>query len=140
MRKTLTPEFVGEIPRGLEDGVLYVSMEFATVVHRCACGCGGKVVTPLSPTDWHITYDGEGVSLFPSVGNWSFPCRSHYVIRASRVQWAPPWSAKQIDAGRDLDRDRKDAYYRNEGAQQPRGAPEKARSLGRLRRWLRRDT
>jgi hypothetical protein len=140
MRKTLTPEFVGEIPRGLEDGVLYVSMEFATVVHCCACGCGRKVVTPLSPTDWHITYDGESVSLFPSVGNWSFPCRSHYVIRANRVRWAPPWSAKQIEAGRDLDRDRKNAYYRNHGAQRPRGAPENTRSLGRLRRWLRRDT
>jgi Family of unknown function (DUF6527) len=140
MRKTLTPEFVGEIPRELEDGVLYVSMDFATVVHSCACGCGGKVVTPLSPTDWHITYDGEGVSLSPSVGNWSFPCRSHYVIQANRVLWAPPWSAKQIEAGRALDRARKDAYYRDARTSQPGLAPEKATRIGRLRRWLRRAT
>jgi hypothetical protein len=138
MRKTLTPEFVGEIPRDLEDGVLYVSMEFATVVHRCACGCGGKVVTPLSPTDWRITYDGEGVSLSPSVGNWSFPCRSHYVIRANRVQWAPPWSAKQIEAGRQRDRARKDAYYGEARTPRLSAAPEKAMRIGRLRRWLRR--
>jgi Family of unknown function (DUF6527) len=138
MTKTLRPEFVGEIPRELEDGVLYVSMEFATVVHRCACGCGGKVVTPLSPTDWRITYDGEGVSLSPSVGNWSFPCRSHYVIGANRVQWAPPWSDAQIEAGRALDRVRKDAYYRGEATPQPRAAQGEAVRTGRVWHWLRR--
>jgi hypothetical protein len=42
------------------------------------CGCGKKVVLPLHPTHGKLTYDGETVSLSPSVGNWSFPCESHY--------------------------------------------------------------
>jgi Family of unknown function (DUF6527) len=54
----LRPEFVRAIPKKLSEGTLYVSMEFATAAHSCACGCGREVVTPLSPTDWKITYDG----------------------------------------------------------------------------------
>jgi hypothetical protein len=34
---------------------LYVSIEFATAAHSCACGCGREVVTPPGPTDWRIT-------------------------------------------------------------------------------------
>ena len=50
-------EFVQAIPEKLEDGTLYVSMDYATVVHKCCCGCGREVVTPLSPTDWKLTFD-----------------------------------------------------------------------------------
>ncbi|MGN5478201.1 DUF6527 family protein [Cupriavidus basilensis] len=39
-----------------------------------------QVVTPFTPTDWRMTYDGATVSLHPSVGNWNQRCRSHYVI------------------------------------------------------------
>jgi hypothetical protein len=42
-------------------------------------------VTPFTPTDWRMTFDGESVSLDPSVGNWNQKCRSHYVIRRNRV-------------------------------------------------------
>ena len=56
------------------DGILYVSMEYATATHLCACGCGLTVVTPISPTDWQISYNGRTVSLYPSIGNRSFPC------------------------------------------------------------------
>jgi hypothetical protein len=35
-----------------------------------------------------------------SVGNWSFPCQSHYWIPAGNVVWAPKWSAAQVEAGR----------------------------------------
>jgi hypothetical protein len=78
-------EFVEQIPERLNDGVLYVSMSFGTVVHKCACGCGSEVVTPLSPTDWKLTFDGESISLHPSIGNWSFACRSHYWITNGQV-------------------------------------------------------
>ncbi len=71
----LGPEFVTTMPESLLPGVLYVSMEYATVIHLCACGCGSEAVTPLSPTDWSMRYDGVAVTLHPSVGNWSFPCR-----------------------------------------------------------------
>ncbi len=66
----LKPLFVESLPNLIDDGILYVSMSFASAVHRCACGCGQEVVTPLSPTDWQLHFDGENVSLEPSVGNW----------------------------------------------------------------------
>ena len=90
-------EFVQFIPEELQDGVLYVSIRFATVSHLCACGCKIKVVTPLKPTDWKLTFDGKSITLYPSIGNWSFPCRSHYFIRNSQVKWAGNMSQKKID-------------------------------------------
>jgi hypothetical protein len=103
-------EFVNTIPDRLQDGVLYISTTYATAVHRCACGCGHEVVTPFSPTDWAMVFDGETVSLAPSIGNWSFPCQSHYWIERSRVAWAPKWSRRQIEDGRSRDRRRKTAW------------------------------
>lgn len=102
MRSELRLEhrFVDCIPDVLEERVVYVAIEFATVVHRCCCGCGHEVVTPLSPTDWSLTFDGETISLDPSIGNWSFQCQSHYWIGRNRVRWAPRWSKGQIAAGR----------------------------------------
>ena len=104
-------EFVRNIPENLEEKTLYVSMDYATVVHKCCCGCGQEVVTPLGPTDWELTYNGEGISLYPSIGNWSFKCQSHYWIEKSIVKWAPRWSKKQIAAGRMRDRQIKSRYY-----------------------------
>lgn len=103
--------FVEQIPSALEDGVIYVSIEYGTVVHRCLCGCGEEVVTPLSPTDWRLVYDGECISLHPSVGNWAFKCQSHYWISKGRVRWARKWSQEEILAGRGLDRSRKAEFY-----------------------------
>jgi len=103
--------FVEFVPDELERATLYVSMEYGTVVHICLCGCGNPVVTPLSPTDWRLIYDGDTITLAPSVGNWSFPCQSHYVIRRSEVTWAGPMSREQIESTRDKDRCTKQAYY-----------------------------
>ena len=83
----LTPEFVDEIPGAPEHGTLYLSCRYRAAVHLCACGCGAKISTPLHPTGWRLSYDGESVSLNPSVGNWSEKCQSHYVIKDSRVLW-----------------------------------------------------
>ena len=53
MRTTqFQPTFVKYIPEKLEKGKLYISMEYATASHLCACGCGEKVVTPISPDFW----------------------------------------------------------------------------------------
>jgi hypothetical protein len=104
-------EFVNSIPDRLDEGVLYVSLPYATAIHNCACGCGHEVVTPLSPTDWSMVFDGESVSLSPSVGNWSFPCRSHYWIERDRVVWAPAWTSREIEDGRSRDARRKTAHY-----------------------------
>lgn len=95
----LEHRFVRHIPDTLESGLLYISMEYATASHLCCCGCGEEVVTPFSPAQWKLTFDGEAVSLHPSVGNWLLRCRSHYVIRGGRVTEAPPWSEAAVAAG-----------------------------------------
>lgn len=83
----LTPIFVKYIPEEVEAGKLYVSMEYATCVHLCACGCGEKVVTPLAPKEWKLNYDGVHVTLCPSIGNFKYSCNSHYFIRGNRIEW-----------------------------------------------------
>jgi hypothetical protein len=107
-RKSIQHQFVEAIPNRIERDTLYVSLEFATAAHLCQCGCGLEVVTPLSPTDWKMTFDGVSVSLHPSVGNWSFPCRSHYWIKGGRVQWAGDMPNAQISRIRRADQKNKD--------------------------------
>ncbi|PWK68263.1 hypothetical protein LX99_04787 [Mucilaginibacter oryzae] len=85
--KTVQHQFVEYVPEfeQVQEGILYISMPFATAVHRCMCGCGMEVVTPLSPKDWKLTFDGKVVTLNPSIGNWKFKCGSHYWIKKSVV-------------------------------------------------------
>lgn len=110
-RQKITHEFVGLVPEQLEEGVVYVTVEYATAAHRCFCGCGNEVVTNFSPTDWKLIFDGETISLDPSVGNWSFPCQSHYWIQRNMVVWAARWTPEQIAAGRDNDQANKATYF-----------------------------
>lgn len=112
MRHTqLEHRFVEHLPETLEPGILYVSMAYATAAHRCCCGCGEEVVTPFTPTDWSMTFDGETISLSPSVGNWQQPCRSHYVLKRSRVIKAGPWTPDQVSAEQARDRAAKAQFY-----------------------------
>ena len=85
-RSGITPRRVDSIPDDLEDGILYISHKYQVAVHLCCCGCGGEVVTPLDHEGWHLTEE-NGATLSPSIGNFSFPCRSHYFIRRNRVEW-----------------------------------------------------
>lgn len=98
----LRHEFVRFIPPELVDGVLYVSIEYKVAVHRCCSGCGEKVVTPLSPAGWEVSFDGASVSLSPSIAGGA--CNSHYFVRRSRVIWVRPLSSRQAAAAarRDL--------------------------------------
>ncbi len=107
----LEHRFVQYIPEQLEPGIIYISMEYATAAHSCCCGCGEQVVTPFTPTDWELTFDGESVSLWPSIGNWNFACRSHYIVRNSRIVGAEPWEDECIDRGRRRDKRRKEEFY-----------------------------
>ena len=107
----LEHQFVKHIPDELEPGVLYVSMEYGTAAHKCCCGCGEEVVTPFTPTDWKMIFDGETVSLNPSIGNWTLACRSHYVIKRGRVIEAGPWTDKQVEVERRRDRAAKSRFY-----------------------------
>lgn len=99
--RRFTYRFVTSVPAQLEEGILYVSLEYLTAMHLCACGCRNETITPLAPAKWSITFDGASVALSPSIGNWSFPCRSHYWITSGgHVQWARTWSTEEVAAGR----------------------------------------
>lgn len=144
MRNAIRPEFVEFIPRVLDDGVLYISREYATAAHQCCCGCGQRVVTPLSPAGWRIRVRGERVTLYPSIGNWSFPCRSHYWIRRNRVVWSYQMSDEEIEAGRGRDARARDEYVGSAvpGHQAPEPPIEREEDngnvgfWGRVKKWL----
>lgn len=104
MRATsLRPTFSEYIPGDLEAGILYISVDYATAVHLCACGCRSKVITPFGPADWQLIFDGT-VSLRPSIGNGHLPCHSHYYIRHDRIQWLRAISAGATEAAGERDR------------------------------------
>lgn len=92
--------YVDVIPQRLDPGTLYVSLKFGSAMHLCACGCGREVVTPLSQRDWKLIVEGDQFSLYPSIGNWSLPCQSHYWIRRNRVVWSRKWSPAEIAIAR----------------------------------------
>lgn len=129
----LRHEFVDYVPKQLDYGVLYVSLRAGTAVHQCACGCGEEVVTPLGPAEWRLTWDGRTVSLAPSVGNWSFPCRSHYWIDDGTVRWAHSFSETEITQVRREARARRAGYYDGERSDLVEGLPRSdvRRGLGR---------
>lgn len=114
MLKKIEPRFVESVPRALDPGILYISLQFGTAVHACCCGCGEQTVTPLGEQEWSLMFDGETVSLWPSIGNWNMRCRSHYVINRNRV----------IEIG-GMSRDdfRNSAQNRDHGASQNARAP-----------------
>ena len=100
------------------------------------------MVTPLSPTDWRLTFDGDSLSFHPSIGNWSYPCRSHYILRGNRVLWAGPMSDTDVRAVRDADAREKRRYYRQRldphVAPVPSARPPSAPAdTGRRRGWRR---
>jgi len=112
MRKMkINHKFVDYIPEQIEEGVLYISIEYCTAVHKCTCGCGNEVVTPLSPTDWELSFNGKTVSLYPSIGNWNFECKSHYFITKGKIRYAKRWSDWEIESGRKKDSEIKEKYF-----------------------------
>ena len=110
-QRTIRPEFVEFIPDDVKEDVLYISIRYGTAMHRCPSGCGEIVVTPIKPTDWTLIWNGEFVSLYPSIGNWSLPCKSHYWIRENKIIWARKWDAREIELGRDIDYRNKARYF-----------------------------
>lgn len=125
MKQTqLSHKLVEYIPERLETGVLYVSERYGTAAHKCCCGCGKEVITPLTPTDWSLTIDGNVVTLYPSIGNWSFACQSHYWIKRSNVIWAAQMTQLEIERGRAINRADKQAYFK--AANQEKGGQQQS--------------
>ena len=106
----ITPEFVDDIPRELDHDKLYICCRYRAVTHLCACGCGIEINTPMHPTGWTIIYNGDSVSLFPSVGNWSENCQSHYWVTNNQIHWTTRWSRRKIEQARRA-RDRELGLY-----------------------------
>lgn len=133
---TVTPTFVDIIPAHLDPGKLYITIEYNAVLHLCCCGCGRKVSTPLSPAQWQITYDGQTVSLYPSVESDGFPCQSHYVIRNNRVNWVEQLPKETARTRRLADHHAVESYIkeRTSESSSPSTVPDAGTSMRRT--WL----
>jgi hypothetical protein len=107
----LQHKFIEFVPDVLEDGVLYISVQHCSAIHKCVCGCGNEVVTPISPDDWQLQFNGKSVSLKPSIGNWNFECKSHYFITNSEIRHACSWKDYQLKLKRGKNRKRKRKFY-----------------------------
>jgi hypothetical protein len=85
----LKPQYCDYIPDNPSEGVLYISTGFKVAVHLCACGCGGKTVTPIMPGEWTLTDGGGKITLRPSIGNFSgeSPYHAHYYVTENRIEW-----------------------------------------------------
>ena len=129
-------EFVSNIPDELEDGILYISMNYTTAIHKCACGCGSEIVTPLSPVDWNLKFDGVSITLDPSIGNWSYRCQSHYLIIKNRVVWSDRWSRSRIEDNRQGYRELVEQIYDEKLSKEPSAISKGALSLRRILRSL----
>jgi len=108
---TIVPRFVDRVPSEIEEGVIYISTSVNTAVHLCPCGCGTEIVTPLDPSEWNFTYDGETISLHPSVGVWGAECKSHYWIKKNNIEWSRTYTDKEIEEVRNQERTENDDYY-----------------------------
>ena len=98
-------------PEQLEPGLLYYSEEFRSSIHLCACGCGQRVVLPIKPAGWRMELIDAEVSLFPSIGNREFNCRSHYLIRNGNVIWLNDMSELEVSKSRSHDQNHIGTVY-----------------------------
>lgn len=109
-RSSIIPQYVENIPEKLDEGVLYICERYHIAAHKCCCGCGQEVITALTPADWSLRKENDLVTLFPSIGNWSFPCQSHYWIKRNKVVWSSAMTKKEIERVRARDSADKQAY------------------------------
>lgn len=143
---TVLPKYVDHFPEQLEEGIFYISEEFLTAGHKCCCGCGEEVITPFNNAQWQLLKEEGMISLYPSIGNWKFACRSHYIIRKNRVLEAPQLTKNNIERVKKWDRIDKDRFIRerNESALSHSGietTPKFATFfryvIGQIAKWLR---
>lgn len=143
---TIAFAFVDLVPKELDERTLYISVKYKNAIHKCPCGCGNRVVTPISPTGWALTFNGASVSLHPSIGSWALPCRSHYWIEKNRIRWSREWSEQEVQDARHRERREKQEYYHEvelPAATKPlppaAQAPIRRGILARFGAWLRGD-
>jgi hypothetical protein len=84
----IIPVFVEFVPEVLEEGKVYISEKYNCAIHNCLCGCGGRTVMPLGADEWQLIKHEDGrVSFTPSVGNFQFQCKSHYIITKNKANF-----------------------------------------------------
>lgn len=91
-RQKINYLFVTEIPAlsSMKPNTIYIDIEHNVCSHLCPCGCNEEIITPLSRNHgWTLTYDGDSISLSPSIGNGAYKCKSHYFIKNSEIVWCP---------------------------------------------------
>ncbi|MBS3992548.1 MAG: hypothetical protein KGZ87_02410 [Bacteroidetes bacterium] len=108
---TIVPEFVERIPQIIEEGKIYISTSVNTAIHLCPCGCKTEIVTPIDPSEWYFTYNGETISLYPSVGVWGAVCKSHYWIKKNQIEWSRTYSKQEIEEVRTQETIENQKYY-----------------------------
>lgn len=108
---TIVPKFVDRVPSEIEEGVIYISTSVNTAVHLCPCGCKTEIVTPIDPSEWNFTYDGETISLNPSVGVWGAACKSHYWIKKNHIKWSKTYNYREIEEVRNKESVENRNYY-----------------------------
>lgn len=118
------------IPKVLEEGKLYMSERFKVAAHICPCGCGTKIVTPISPCEWSISVENGKPTLEPSIGNWQIPCKSHYWIDNGQIRWSDLWTDEEIEAGRNKEKVSLELYF------QEKANFKKASFWKRVKKWI----
>lgn len=103
--------YVHYVPPQLEPGILYVSKEFEVAAHLCPCHCNNKIVTPLGKTEWLFQERKGKATLYPSLGNWQLPCRSHYWITGGKIVWSYQFTEKEIQEVYAGEKAQREAYY-----------------------------
>jgi len=130
MNSKIKLEKVEFVPKALEPATLYVSERYKVAVHLCACGCENKVTTPLGPAEWAFHSENGKPTLYPSIGNWQIPCKSHYWIKNGEIIWSYAWTDEQIERGRTNDQQRLEEYFKK-SKQKVKKSP-----LARMKEWL----
>lgn len=132
----LHPQHVEHLPEQLEDGVLYICESFEMAAHRCCCGCGEDVITPLNRAKWSLRERNGRVSLEPSIGNWKFDCQSHYWITNNKV--LPAGQMSKATIRRVIDKDRCDAQLlaRERSGLTELSQPNRISLISRVCQWV----
>lgn len=134
--KTLRPELVVHFPEALEEGILYISDEFSIVGHKCCCGCGEEVITPINSAQWKVEKNGGKYSLYPSIGNWKFSCQSHYWIFNNQVYDAGFMKKREIEFVKRRDRQDKNRHIHKLNKQLEESAHKKGSVWDSITQWL----
>lgn len=89
VQETMTAVHVYRLPdeKEMEQGKVYIADDFQVTAHLCCCGCGERVVMSIDPLGWKYTEEDGKPTFSPSIGNFGFPCKSHYFIRKGEVVW-----------------------------------------------------